>query len=104
LLLLLLLLLLCISLTNHANDSHRPEVYYDCLSGHTTDQAARHAEAAAAAAYCTSSECSKKQWPAATCSTAQLHKSNSLQQVSVYHTVHPSAQATFTGMTPAMQQ
>jgi len=54
---------------------------------------------AAAAAYCTSSACSKKQWPAATCSKAQIHKSNSLQQISVYHTVHPSAPATFTGMT-----
>jgi len=27
-----------------------------------------------------------------------------LQQVAVYDTVHPSPQATFTGMTPAMQQ
>ena len=40
----------CISLTNHANDSRRPKVYYGCLSGRTFDQAASLSYCAAAAA------------------------------------------------------
>jgi len=99
------LLLLCISLTINANDSHRPESCYGCHSGQAINKAPRLIYCAeAAAALCTSSEWSRKQWPAATCNKAQIHKSNLLQQVSVYHTVCHSAQATFTAMVPAMQQ